>query len=205
MESSTPATEPASGDDIGSSSACQNNAIEWIKPIYAYEYFLKENRLRDSDKVQRVYQVYQDLLLIRKWTNIRVSVKNSCVYLAGSAASAFDSVFPGEQCNNMDRTQVIVPMSSWDEVRPTQLQRLCKTCVHPETGKELRCITLAIVDDDSTTAYYRIFNKWDEIVHPQWKMKKDRKTNEEKAGTEGKDREGAHESLSESCDSEFDS
>lgn len=33
-------------------------------------------------------------------------------------------------------------------------------------------MTVAIVDDDSTTAYYRIFDRFDEIVHAQWKVKK---------------------------------
>lgn len=41
-----------------------------------------------------------------------------------------------------------------------------------EDSRQARCITLAVVDDDSTAAYYRVFSSFDEIVHPQWKRMK---------------------------------
>lgn len=75
-----------------------------------------------------------------------------------------------------DATQAVVSIASSAVLTPETLRNICNDCgVHPRTGAKLRCVTLAIVDDDSTTAYYRIFDQFSEITHPQWKRKKRRR------------------------------
>lgn len=150
-----------------------------MKPLEEYRTFLASNNLNDDLDASVLYQVYQDLRLIRKWTNLRVVRRQTRLYLAGSAAPTYDSVFPNHNNkDDIDRTQVVVPITACKQLSPREMQLLCQECVHPETEMSLRCITVAIVDDDSTTAYYRIFDKWDEIIHPQWKSKKKRKGEE---------------------------
>ena len=147
------------------------------KPLMRYDEFCSTNRLPDSHETIVLFQVYQDLIYLRKWTNVRVAKSPSRSYLAGSAPAGFDSVFPGrgDKEPDLDRTQVIVPVCSTDTFAPRSLQGICRECVHPEKHHPMRCITLALVDDTSNTAYYRIFDKWSEIVHPQWKMMKKRR------------------------------
>lgn len=180
------------------------------KPLERLFSFLKKNNLPDDLASSVLYQVHEDLVLVRKWTNLRVVNGAMRPYLAGSAAVAFDSVFPGRKGSNdddVDRTQVIMPMSIQEKLSPFKLKELCRACIHPETGKKLRCMTVAIVDDDSTTAYYRIFDSFAEIVHPQWKQKKKRTKNEDVAnGTEEKigDANMQANSESESDESDYD-
>lgn len=176
--------------------------LEQTKPIQSYELFVNSNGLQDCEQTQVLYQVFQDLRLIRKWKGLRVVQRASRPYLAGSAAAAFDSVYKDKDiAEDQDRTQAIVPVSAWEEFSVLDLQALCRECVHPETGEKLRCITLAIVDDDSTTAYYRIFSTWEEIVHPQWKMKKKRKT-EDAIGTEERNENDVLDASESSSDSD---
>lgn len=159
-----------------------------MKPLENLFSFLRQSDLPDNLNTSVLYQVHEDLRLIRKWTNLRVVKGPTRVYLAGCAAVAYDSVFPGRkgtETSGEDRTQVVMPISTSEMLSPRKLKELCKECVHPENGKNLRCMTIAIVDDDSTTAYYRIFDSFVEIVHPQWKQKKKRPKNEDNAnGTE---------------------
>lgn len=149
------------------------------KPGKLYESFLQNNKLQDNANSLIIYQAYQDLKLIRKWTNVKIHHS----YITGIAPPLYDSVFPHrkEQVqhdkidkidddgdSNDEYEQVIVPISSDTMISPVELQGLC--AVHSKK-KATRCVTLAVVDEDSTTAYYRIFNQFDEIVHPQWKQK----------------------------------
>lgn len=84
-----------------------------------------------------------------------------------------------------------MPISTVETLSARKLSTLCAECVHPETWESLRCVTVAIVDDDSTTAYYRIFNRFEEIVHAQWKVK--RKEKGRKGGEEGEEEEEGEE------------
>lgn len=166
-------------DDDGWASATKasesNNAQ---KAMDNFDVFMKENGLCDDLTTSVVYQTHEDLRLIRKWQHVRVIKSEFRTYLAGIAPPAYDSVFPNRNNGNesneaqKDVTQVIVPIASCEAVSPFHLQQICRRCVHPDTNRPLRCVTLAIVDDDSTTAYYRIFDQFSEIVHPQWKRKK---------------------------------
>lgn len=162
-----------------------------VKPLEHLLSFLSKNELPDNLNTSVLYQVHEDLRLVRKWTNLRVVQGPTRVHLAGCAAVTYDSVFPGREdteASGEDRTQVVMPISTSEMLSPRKLKELCKECVHPETGNNLRCMTIAIVDDDSTTAYYRIFDNFAEIVHPQWKQKKKRPKNEDNAnGTEEQD------------------
>lgn len=158
-----------------------------IKPLENVLSFLSRNSLADNLSSSVLYQVHEDLRLVRKWTNMRVVKGAKRTYLVGSAAHAYDSVFPGAS-QDVDRTQIVVPIAKSEMLSPRILNGICEDCRHPETGETLRCVTVAIVDDDSTTAYYRIFNKWEEIVHPQWKQKKKRAGVEDvENGEEGRD------------------
>ncbi|PXF49999.1 hypothetical protein BWQ96_00159 [Gracilariopsis chorda] len=193
------------GDNACDRVVVKSDELEQPKPIQSFMSFLISNGLQDCDQAQVLYQVFQDLRLIRKWTGLRVSQRASRPYLAGSAAAAFDSVYKDKDMDKgEDRTQVVVPVSAWEELSALDLQALCRECVHPETGEQLRCMTLAIVDDDSTTAYYRIFSTWEEIVHPQWKMKKKHKT-EGGIGTEERDQNDVVEESESSSNSDSDS
>lgn len=147
-----------------------------LKAIHKLEDFLTQNLLQDNYMTSILYQVHEDLQLIRKWTNMRVVKNENRVYLAGNAPAEFDSVFPGREAEkDLDRTQIVVPIPAFQKLSPVNLQELCEECIHPELKVKLRCITVAIVDDDSTTAYYRVFDSFEEITHPQWKQKKKRK------------------------------
>lgn len=178
---------------------------ELPKAVQAYEGFLKENSLPDTYETSILYQIFMDLSLIRKWSGLRVARNNSRTYVAGCAPVEFDSVFPGhDKDESVDRTQVILPISASASVSPSQLENICKECVHPETGKQLRCVTIGIVDGDSTTAYYRIFAKWEELIDPQWKRMKKRKE-EEGPGTEertGQENEASSEDSDVNSDSD---
>lgn len=182
-----------------------------MKPLENFLSFLRKNDIPDNLNTSVLYQVHEDLRRIRRWTNMRVVKGSTCWYLAGSAAIAYDSVFPGRkdaEASGEDNTQVVMPLSTSEMLSPRKLKELCKECVHPETGKSPRCVTIAIVDDDSTTAYYRIFDSFAEIVHPQWKQKKKRPKNEENAnGTEERDGDVKmkDDSASESAASDSDS
>jgi Sen15 protein len=110
---------------------------------------------------------------MRGWTNLRV-VHQPRLHVLGSAAPGFDSVFPGVVNPSVDRTQAVVPMAVDEKLTPRILAGLCADVAHPNDGPSKRCVTAAIVDKDSTTAYYRVFDSFDEIVHPQWKQKKGR-------------------------------
>lgn len=173
-------------------------------PLIQYQAFRSQNELPDTQQTIVLHQVFQDLGHIRKWTNLRVAKSETRTYLAGSAPSGYDSVFPGRADEkDLDRTQLVVPVPSSEMFSPRAMQLLCRECLHPETKLELRCITLAIVDDDSTTAYYRIFDKWQEIVHPQWKMKKKPKLDEAqgteaRTGKQGEDKNSSGDSDSDS-------
>ena len=146
-------------------------------PLEIYDSFLKEHKLEDNLLSSAVYQVYQDLRLVRGWTNLRVvfSTARHRPYVCGSAAVGFDTVFPGKENEQKDRTQAVVPIPNNESQTPTSLNGLVTDFPHPETGKKLRCVTMAVVDGDSTTAYYRIFDDFDEVLHPQWKQKRDEK------------------------------
>ncbi|CAN8074790.1 unnamed protein product [Agarophyton chilense] len=159
-----------------------------FQPLSSYQAFLKSNNVSDNENSELLYQVYQDLLRIRKWTNLRVCHGAPRVYLAGTSALAFDSVFGGSggsEAQLGDRTQAVIPLSAWETLSPDEMHALCDDCVHPESGEKLRCVTLAIVDDDSTTAYYRMVNTWEEIVDARWKSTKVK--TEEGGGTEERD------------------
>lgn len=185
-------TAPAKTAPQGQTSASKPFRDDCMKPLENLFSFLRKNELPDIIETSVLFQVHEDLRLIRKWTDLRVVKGSTKFYLAGKAPIAFDSVFPGRKnpdANGEDRTQVVMPIPTSEMLSPRKLKELCQECVHPETGKHLRCMTIAIVDEDTTTAYYRIFNSFDEIVHPQWKQKKKRPKNEDKTeGTE--EREG---------------
>lgn len=169
--------------------ACKKQA-QATDALTNHHTFLQSNSLPDTHHSSLLYQVHQDLLHIRKWTNLRVVKNCTYTYLAGSAAPAFDSVYPGrskEQAAEEDRTQVVIPLSTAEALSARKLDAMCAECVHPETGLRLRCVTVAIVDDDSTTAYYRIFNQFEEIVHAQWKVKQKEKGDGEGEGEEDSD------------------
>jgi hypothetical protein len=143
------------------------------KALVAYFNFLAEHNLTDSKASATFYQVHEDLRLIRGWTNMRV-VQGPRLHLLGCAAPGFDSVFPNAADSGVDRTQAVVPMSVDTSLTPRILSDMCAAVAHPSNGPAKRCVTAAIVDVDSTTAYYRIFDSFEEIVHPQWKQKKAR-------------------------------
>lgn len=164
-------TEPCpSSDRIGSETARAEAEDGSMTALDNVRLFLGKNSLKDDWNASVLYQVHEDLRLVRKWTSMRVVKGTTRTYLAGTAARAYDSVFP-QAAEGTDRTQVVIPISKSDMLSPQMLNDLCGECRHPETDEQLRCVTVAIVDDDSTTAYYRVFNKWEEIVHPQWKQK----------------------------------
>ncbi|KAI0559958.1 tRNA-splicing endonuclease subunit Sen15 [Gracilaria domingensis] len=160
----------------------QGNETPNLQPLHAYRTFVERYKLTDDASSETIYQVYQDLVRIRKWSNVRICQRAKRPYIAGSAARAFDSVF-GD--TDGDRTQAVVPVSVWESLSAAEMYDLCAECVHPESGEKLRCVTMAFVDDDSTTAYYRMMNRWEEIVDENWKARKVR--TEEGVGTEERD------------------
>lgn len=184
-----------------------------------YDEFLRAHGLRDGGASAALWQVHEDLRLIRGWRNVRVVRPSSggCAavkadaYVEGEAPAMYDSVHPerrrraeaqhnteeekeakgeerveglgkrkaqtdGEQ---KDYSQVVVPICADETVSPAQLNAMCSM-----RGKR-RCVTLSVVDDDSTTTYYRVFNSLDEITHPQWKQKHgtDKRADEAFSGT----------------------
>jgi hypothetical protein len=142
-------------------------------PVQQYQMFLDVHDLPSSQSWLALYQVHEDLRLVRCWSNVAV-VRGDMTYLVGVAPPGFDSIYPGMADSDVDRTQAVVPMTTSLSLTPRSLSSLCANIVHPATKAHFRCITVAIVDRDSTTAYYRVFDTFDEIVHPQWKQKKAR-------------------------------
>lgn len=161
------------GETVRSLSSHSSANDTYFKPLCQYLAFLRRNALVDDLRSSVLYQVHEDLRLIRKWTNVTVVKSPTRNYLSACAAAEFDSVFPARanQAATVDRTQIVIPLPTSDYLSPRRLKTLCRQCVHPQTLQKLRCVTVAIVDCDSTTAYYRVFDDWDEIVHRQWKQK----------------------------------
>jgi Sen15 protein len=143
------------------------------KAIANYMKFLEIHGLSDNRISAAVYQVHEDLRLIRGWSKLRV-LQSTRLGLLGVAAPGFDSVFPESSDGTMDRIQAVIPIATEEQLTPRMLSEMCSTIRHPDTGACFRCVTVAIVDQDSTTAYYRVFTNFEEIVHPQWKQKKSR-------------------------------
>lgn len=141
------------------------------KAVIYFLDFLSLHNLTNDCSSAALYQVHEDLRLIRGWSRIRV-VSSPRLYLLAVAPAGFDSVFPGASASGIDRTQAVIPVTTDERLSPRRLDSLCDSVRHPDSGSRFRCITLAIVDQDSTTAYYRIFSDFTEIVHPQWKLKK---------------------------------
>lgn len=147
-----------------------------VFPLECYDNFLKQYELQDDMQTSAVYQVYQDLRLIRGWTNLKIVFsKKRRPYIIGSAAIGYDSVYPNKEDENGDRTQAVIPVPTTELMTPKMLHDIKAEFGSAQSEKPLRCVTMAIVDADSTTAYYRIFNDVNEILHPQWKQKKDDK------------------------------
>lgn len=140
-------------------------------PLKMFHDFLRSHNLRSCRNSLALYQVHEDLRLVRFWSGLRV-VPAEIPYLTGVAPREFDSVFPSITDVHVDRTQAVVPLTTDASLTPRSMTAMCANVVHPDTKAVLRCITVAIVDRDSTTAYYRVFSNFDEIVHPQWKQKK---------------------------------
>lgn len=126
--------------------------------LSAYETFLTNTNQNDSELAQACYQVHEDLRVIRKWTQLEVKNRtDGTPIIIGLAPSQTDALYSGE------RRRYVLPVLANVDMTAAELFRLGM--------KDERCVTIAIVDDDSTTAYYRVFTDWNEIVHPQWKSK----------------------------------
>jgi Sen15 protein len=156
------------------------------KAVRNYYNFLSSHNLADNMSSAALYQVHEDLRLIRGWSNLRVS-KSPRLSIFGVAAPGFDSIFPDPVDETNDRMQAVVPVPTEAHLTPRILAQMCTGMRHPDTNGELRCITVAIVDRDSTTAYYRVFERFDEIIHPQWKQKKPRTPTANSLGANGSD------------------
>ena len=117
-----------------------------------------------------VHQVHEDLRLVRKWSNLSVQHSAERAVLNGIAPPQLDAVFP-QTDEHTDRTRVVLPLASDSNMTVAELHALCERTID---NNKHRCVTLALGDDDSTTAYYRAFTQFNEIVHPQWKTKKER-------------------------------
>lgn len=131
---------------------------ESVCALRAYDTFLTCTGLKDDELSQAAYQVHEDLRVIRKWTQLEVTKReDEKPIISGIAPSTTDAVYNGL------RRRYVVPVLADSHLTAPQLYNLGIT--------NERCVTIAIVDDDSTTAYYRLFNNWDEIVHPAWKAK----------------------------------
>lgn len=161
------------------------------KCLAAYRVFLAQHNLSDGIQALTVFQTLEDLQHVRRWTHLRVHSRYSVVYLTGEAPPLFDAVYvhrhqanghSGEKDHATNPTQVVVPLTVDQKLSAKKLKSLCDICVNPDTGRKTRCITVAIVDDDTTTAYYRVFSDFSEIVHDQWKVKK-RRHDEQTSGT----------------------
>lgn len=144
-------------------------AVPRNSALTRYAQFLEQAGLPDGDEAQTVHQVHEDLRLVRKWSDVQVRPGVPAT-ITGVAPAHLDAVFPRSE--RADRTRVVLPIASDASLTVAELHALCSRASHAH-----RCVTLALVDDDSTTAYYRAFTTWNEIVHPQWKMKRERAPN----------------------------
>lgn len=138
--------------------------------------FLATHDIPFSDDAPLLYQVHEDLRLVRKWTSLRVlrapkaDTEEPMLLLAGEAPAQLDAVFPANSGPHPDRTRVVIPLAVSATMGASAWYRSAQRALAAVGGG--RCATLALVDDDSTTAYYRVFVDWEEIVHPQWKESK---------------------------------
>lgn len=161
------------------------------KSLRDYHHFLAQYGLPDGVQAVAVFQVFEDLRHVRKWTQLRVHTRCSTVYITGEAPALFDAVHvhrrqvgrdtEGNASSNI-ATQVVVPLTVDQNLSAKKLKSLCNVCVDPDSARKTRCITIAVVDDDSTTAYYRVFSDFHEITHEQWKVKR-RRQDERTFGT----------------------
>jgi hypothetical protein len=178
------------GLDPGLSSEGAKGSADFLskfpKAVLNYFNFLSVHHLDDNRASAALYQVHEDLRLIRGWSNLRV-LKSPRPSIFGVAAPGFDSIFPDSVHETKDRTQAVVSIPTEEQLTPRILAEMCASLRHPDTNDVLRCITVAIVDHDSTTAYYRVFERFDEIVHPQWKQKKSRAMIASAPGSNGND------------------
>lgn len=93
---------------------------------------------------------------------------------------AFENVSPIQLQSFCTHVRRPARRGSWDDAdsnggaaeAATATQRKRMGDNDNDENRKVRCITLAVVDDDSTAAYYRVFSSFDEIVHPQWKRMK---------------------------------
>lgn len=168
------------------------------KAIQAFHSFLAVNSLPENTASAIVYQVHEDLRLVRGWSEIRI-VCRPRIFLLAVAPPAYDAVFPNCCSPGIDRTQAVLPISTTEFLSPRVLDNICHEVRHPEKGNRFRCVTVAIVDQDSTTAYYRIFADFSEITHPQWKQKKRKRTLDASEDNEASNGEA------ESCDTKDNS
>lgn len=173
VESSRPASKGEHALSSVSKDGAPPAGVSLPHPLKLCQDFLTSHCLRSTRSCLALYQVHEDLRLVRCWSALRV-VNAETPYLFGVAPNGFDSVFPNAADTLVDRTQAVVPMTTDIALTPRIMSTLCSSIVHPETRATFRCITVAIVDRDSTTAYYRVFNKFEEIVDLQWKQKKAR-------------------------------
>lgn len=192
---STPPTPPPAAPITAPAFALPN-------PIRQYHDFIATHSLPDTPATAALHQVHDDLLLARGWTDLRVQRTGTILYLLGCAAPAFDSVFPPPVAPGTDRSQAVLPIITDARLTPRTLSGICAGITHPQTHEPFRCVTAAIVECDGTTAYYRIFGDFDEIVDAQWKQLKDDdgvKDAEEDSGSDG---DQGQDSASESSGSE---
>eukprot|EP00177_Eucheuma_denticulatum_P004425 GFKZ01008033.1.p1 GENE.GFKZ01008033.1~~GFKZ01008033.1.p1 ORF type:complete len:353 (-),score=20.81 GFKZ01008033.1:21-1079(-) len=155
------------------------------QPLDSFLSFLQANNLPDNLSSANLYQVHEDLRLVRKWTHLRVLHAASRPYLIGQAAPEFDSVYPpGSNVEDGQRIQAVVAIGVAESVTLVELSRVCDECVG-EQGQKLRCVTVGFVDEESSTAYYRITNEWKELVHPQWEEKRTKREDGEVGGESG--------------------
>ncbi len=169
------ATTPEPADQSVAISPDRDSATSPRAPpcgLRAYSTFLTCTGLEDNDIAQAAYQVHEDLRLVRKWTQLEVLKRDDgSPMIRGLAPALTDALYAGE------RRRYVIPVHADVQMSAPQLYAL-------RVAGE-RCVTLAIVDDDSTTAYYRVFTEWHEIVHPQWKTKsKDDENSEDDASSE---------------------
>lgn len=149
------------------------------QPLDSFLSFLRANNLPDNLSSANLYQVHEDLRLVRKWTHLRVLHAPSRPYLIGQAAAEFDSVYPpASNVRDGQRIQAVVAIGVAETVTLVELSQICDECVG-ERGQTLRCVTVGFVDEESSTAYYRITNEWKELVHPQWEERRGQREGEE--------------------------
>lgn len=198
VEAGAAAPVPAPDVDVGVGPDLASGSLA------AYEAFVSRWGLDDDENGQIVYQVYSDLRLIRKWSALRVDLIDFAVagaegvgvegggsgkrgVIRGIAPAATDAVYAGA------RARSVVPVGVSEQLKVGQLHDLCERA---GIASGERCVTMAIVDDDSTTAYYRMFTRWEEITSTHWKQKKER------AGEEDADGDGDGDNDDEDDDGE---